>query len=446
MTRRGTKPREYWEGLADTTWGLLAGDLTEDDSQRIKEAAAALSAALAEVSLYLETGRRIGEELEALCPFHEDQRLGNFRVNMKTGFFMCWACGAAGGVHRLLGGLGIGDPEIKKLLKGVDFDAISLFLEQRLHSKETGVASIPSIPEGILSKFPYRPRLYLERGHSAKLLDQLEVSYDPEHMRVVFPIRRASGDLVAIQSRALDPDSIRWKFYKDELKRLLPADVIRDYGLEDYEPPRRIVFFNEHNVFMSLAAGRLKRPLVLVEGPGHAMRVMAAGYPSVASFGTHLADIQLSRLMHAFRQIRVHQGARPRIILATDGDAAGRASAIRTSLDIGPTVDVHLARIPPGHDPEDLTARELRGVLQGAPLFEDLVNERSLEGRQAAGILQEELDRRARKSEGVARRRRWKEKRDPEVQDLLDLRDEPFRTPLSLEKVAERFEVEEDDA
>lgn len=31
-----------------------------------------------------------------LCPFHEDRHRGNFRVNLTTGAFTCFACGAKG--------------------------------------------------------------------------------------------------------------------------------------------------------------------------------------------------------------------------------------------------------------------------------------------------------------------------------------------------------------
>jgi len=31
-----------------------------------------------------------------LCPFHDDRHSGNFRVNLDTGAFTCFACGAKG--------------------------------------------------------------------------------------------------------------------------------------------------------------------------------------------------------------------------------------------------------------------------------------------------------------------------------------------------------------
>ena len=32
-----------------------------------------------------------------LCPFHADQHRGNFRVNLESGAFTCFSCGAKGG-------------------------------------------------------------------------------------------------------------------------------------------------------------------------------------------------------------------------------------------------------------------------------------------------------------------------------------------------------------
>lgn len=41
--------------------------------------------------------RRAGWVDGGLCPFHDDQHRGNFRVNLDTGAFCCFACGAKGG-------------------------------------------------------------------------------------------------------------------------------------------------------------------------------------------------------------------------------------------------------------------------------------------------------------------------------------------------------------
>lgn len=35
--------------------------------------------------------------IAGLCPFHDDSRQGSFKVNLTTGAFRCWSCGAYGG-------------------------------------------------------------------------------------------------------------------------------------------------------------------------------------------------------------------------------------------------------------------------------------------------------------------------------------------------------------
>ncbi len=52
---------------------------------------------LAEQSL-ISLAQRSGDWATAgLCPFHEDKKAGSFKVNLETGSFKCWSCGAKGG-------------------------------------------------------------------------------------------------------------------------------------------------------------------------------------------------------------------------------------------------------------------------------------------------------------------------------------------------------------
>lgn len=41
--------------------------------------------------------QRAGWTDAGLCPFHADKHAGNFRVNLATGAYRCFACGAKGG-------------------------------------------------------------------------------------------------------------------------------------------------------------------------------------------------------------------------------------------------------------------------------------------------------------------------------------------------------------
>lgn len=43
-------------------------------------------------------GQRSGPwAIAGLCPFHADSKQGSFKVNLTSGAFRCWSCGAHGG-------------------------------------------------------------------------------------------------------------------------------------------------------------------------------------------------------------------------------------------------------------------------------------------------------------------------------------------------------------
>lgn len=66
--------------------------------------AAALKAAVSPIEFYSDAipsmplPKREGAWVDGgLCPFHPDKHKGNFRVQLQTGAFHCFACGAKGG-------------------------------------------------------------------------------------------------------------------------------------------------------------------------------------------------------------------------------------------------------------------------------------------------------------------------------------------------------------
>lgn len=68
-------------------------------SQRIKN----LKASLPPVTFFFEEVEQFAPRREqgwmntGLCPFHPDTRPGSFSVNLDSGAFRCFSCGAAGG-------------------------------------------------------------------------------------------------------------------------------------------------------------------------------------------------------------------------------------------------------------------------------------------------------------------------------------------------------------
>lgn len=398
----GKTLREKWSTRSREVFRALREELGV--STGLDYSLEALEEVINSISKNLTRSQWRGDELYALCPFHDDRHVGSFSVN-RMGHFYCFVCGASGGIHKLMHRLGVRDREIHDLLREVDFD----LLAGSLYGDAESVEKMPTLPEGILAGFDLLPRKLLEKGHPAALLERLDIRLDLGNLRIVYPVRRATGELVAIQSRTVseDPTEIRWKFYRKEIAELLDNETLALYGLEHYEPPRKTVFFNEHNVFLAACSGRITQPIVLTEGPGHCLRSIACGYPSLASFGTQLGYGQRTRLLDTLLGSLQATGDHARVIVATDGDAAGRRSAVQIAMSLAHHCDLRIADIPEGHDPEDLSVRELRGLLSSAPRYIDLLREKSPRGKEVLSLLEEEFDKIAEEKRRTARRERW---------------------------------------
>lgn len=412
--RKGNPRSDYWRSVARRAWEEVQtqyGLSTQDLETTLQ----ALRRAIELLQQKLQRASKRGDELYALCPFHNDTNVGSFSVNMQTGHYLCFACGAKGGLPTLFSHLEIGDTASRALLKDIDFDLLYDFL---FDGSDRAPEEVLTLPESLLSNFQHLPRLLLDRGHPEALLNRLQVRLDMDRLRIVYPVRKLGGQLVGIQSRSVIPEEkLRWKFYRKEFVDLVSPEVYQEYGLEAYKPPRNVVFFNEDKVFVSLLEGTLTRPVVLVEGPGHCLRVLASGYPCVGSFGTQLGAYQAPRLLHALRRLRTLTGSAAEVIVATDGDDAGRMSAFRTAHTLSPYCHVRVAWLPDGMDPEDLTTRELRAILSSAPEFIDLLEEQTDRGRLSREFLAAAIEDQVEQERKMERRERWLRRKEQEEVD-----------------------------
>lgn len=360
----------------------------------------------------LGNARWKGDELWALCPYHDDRSVGSFSVN-RTGQFHCFVCGASGSMFKLLYKLGIPESEIKALLESIDFDDLIAMMEQTREIEAEEEETVPSLPESLLGTFSAnRPQLLLDRGHPPELIDRLEISVDLVRSRVIYPIRRATGELVAFQSRALlpVPKADRWKFYKRELIEMASEETVRDFNLREYTVPRAKVLYNEVSTFSTLLRGTATEPLVITEGPGHVLRVLACGFPCLGTFGTSPSRIQVKRIKALFLRAQELTGRRSEVILAYDGDPAGRKACALLGHELSDSAYVRIALLPPGKDPEDLTVKELRPLLKNAPSYSSRIGTPTIEGNAINDALGERNRRYHEQQERLRRKLLWEQK------------------------------------
>jgi DNA primase len=315
--------------------------------------------------------KKSGASYKGLCPFHSE-RTPSFNVNRDKGFFHCYGCSAGGDVikflelHERIGFVdavtllaqrfGIALPELedndeqrasaaeRETLLNVHEAAARWFREQllsaagsriRTYIADRGINDVTSEAQGLGFAPPGREGLkqtLMKHGFSqasllkAGLLVQREdgQAIDRFRNRLMIPIGRDTGSIIAFGGRALE---------KDQQPKYLnsPETPI-------YSKSRTL-----YGLHLSKPAIRQSGFVVLVEGYFDFGQVYQAGFPVVASCGTALTPQQA-------QQLRRFVG---KVVLSYDPDAAGQGAAARSSeLLVAEGFDVNVATLPTGEDPD----------------------------------------------------------------------------------------------
>jgi DNA primase len=317
--------------------------------------------------------KKAGAAYKGLCPFHQE-RTPSFNVNADKGIFKCFGCGAGGDVFKfvelqqkvsfpeavryLAQRAGITVPEAeggpeeraaaaeREALLRLQEDAAAFFrehlatpagaralreLENRGIQAETrekfGYGYAPAAGRDTLSgrfadrKVPValqiRSGLVVERD-GGRLVDRFR-------NRLMIPIARESGAIVAFGGRALDAGQVPKYLNSPETPIYTKGRTL--YGLD-----------------VTKAAIRKHDYCILVEGYFDLAQVWQAGIqPVVASCGTALTNAQ-ARVLKRFTS---------KIVLSFDPDAAGQGAASRSSeLLVAEGFQVKVALLPAGADPD----------------------------------------------------------------------------------------------
>lgn len=330
------------------------------------------------VARYLEL-KRVGRNLKALCPFHEE-KTASFFVSPERQSFHCFGCGKGGNVFsfvmeiegisfpeavRALGrqyGIEVKTAEIPEaersrnegLYEANEFAAgwyhrvlveskIGKAARRYLEGRGISAASWKTFSLGLapdswdaLFRAARKKQLSIEKMRSAKLIVSREGKtgyYDYFRNRLMFPIRSISGRTIAFGARAMDA--------KAEPKYLnSPENPVFS---------KRRTFYGLH---IARDAIREKREAVIVEGYTDCISLHQAGVSNtVASCGTALTGDHASLLRRLTR----------RVTLVPDGDEAGENAALQAGMImLSAGMDVSVVRLDAGEDP-DTAVRKLGG-------------------------------------------------------------------------------------
>ncbi len=355
------------------------------------------------------TLKKVGRRMVGLCPFHADSK-PSFYVNADRGAFKCFGCGIGGDVFRFV-------METQRLTFP---EAVRLLADR--YGIEVPETSSPSRPKGYRDRLLtaneaalsfFRERLanlesgrvareYLQsRGTSQQMIDRFELCYAPDgwdHLckfmqrkgialqdaadvgliaarekgdgyydrfrhRLMFPVRNATGKLVAFSGRLLAGD-----------------------GPKYMNSPESEVFVKGRTFYgLHLAAREIgKKDIALVcEGNFDVVSLHQYGFDiAVAALGTAFTE------NHAALLERYTKNA----VFIFDGDEAGQKAMMRL-------LEIYLNReeqpkvvvLPEGDDPDSFLkargAEKLADLIQNAPHLVDFAVDRlfATHGRSAEG-------------------------------------------------------------
>ena len=318
--------------------------------------------------------KKTGATYKGLCPFHAE-KTPSFHVNRDKGFFHCFGCGVGGdilkflelhdkmdfpdAVKQLAQRVGLPIPEIEvsnkdrasiaereTLLKVHEVAAI--WFRQQLKEPAGSQVKEQLINRGISSitaetlQLGFAPygnenlKRYLQaQGFSQSVLLRSGLvverndgrNVDRFRGRLMIPICRETGTIIAFGGRAIAPDQQPKYLNSPETPIYNKSSTL--YGLN-----------------LTKTAIRQKGFAVLVEGYFDFAQVYQSGFKTVvASCGTALT-LRQATLLRRFTS---------KIVLSFDPDTAGDGAAVRScELLVAEGFDVNVAILPVGEDPDTL--------------------------------------------------------------------------------------------
>jgi len=314
------------------------------------------------ISGYL-TLKRAGRNFKALCPFH-NEKTASFIVTPEKNIFHCFGCGAGGdAISFIMRMENISFPEAAALLakragitieftkeEGVGNELktrilqlnykVALFFHQclleepeaetaRQYLKKRNV-SLETIKNFMLGFAPssFRTERFLQKeGFAAAEIETAGIKF---FQRITFPIFNLSGECVGFGARSLNGSEPKY--------------------LNTAETP----VFSKGNFLYGLNLTRKKiqekGEAILVEGYLDLIKPFQYGFCNiVAGLGTALTPIQ-ARLLRRFTD---------RIVLLYDGDAAGKAAAVRNlEVLLAQEIIPEVVLLPEGFDPDSFLEKK----------------------------------------------------------------------------------------
>ena len=317
--------------------------------------------------------KKTGATWKGLCPFH-GERTPSFNVNREKGFFKCFGCGVGGDVVKFV-----------ELNQKMSFPEAVQYLAQRagiaLPEHESGPEERERAAEreALLRLHELAAAFYLEqvrgpggaparheverRGLSAETIETFRYGYAPAQGRESLAARLTAERVpIALQVKSGLVLQREGGQFVDRFRHRLMIPIARETGaivafggraLDDRQIPKYLnspetpIYSKSRTLYgldVTKSAIRKHRYSVLVEGYFDLAQVWQAGVqPVVALCGTALTPSQAKSLKRFTSKV----------VLSLDPDVAGQGAAARSSeLLVGEGFQVNVALLPEGSDPD----------------------------------------------------------------------------------------------
>ena len=296
---------------------------------------------------------QVGNKVYCFCPFHKEglERSPSMVVYLDSAQWKCHSCSPENkSLQGLLEALGLTPQEATTRLREL----------QQWKVVEPKAAALPPCPEMLLGQhLTYRPAPLLKAGFTREVLDEMEVGFDQERYRAIYPIRNPKGVLMGVVGGALYP-----KGTHEYLTHYGTEEKYLAYGKRQgfpYQVNPKLTCWNLHRVVRST----VREPVVIVEGFKALMWVRMAGWTNVVALGgagvTSRNDPE-----GPSGQVELLAGLAGPYLLFLDNDPTGvQATAIAKKKLRRRTGGVQVVRYPRRvAQPDDLTLEEIRVCLK----------------------------------------------------------------------------------
>ncbi len=267
------------------------------------------------------------------CPFHKggEEFKPSFSFNTEKAIFHCFSCHIAGDISYFLELMGLPESAREAELSGIKPILEKNRETYRLEKQNTFINKDPFkaeyvLPESILGVYDWCPTKLVEKGFSISLLKDLDIGFDRNGQRIMYPLRDLYGNLAGFSGGAqYQWQEPKYKVYQGR-RKVNGHWTSGDFGdwfdeqFPDFRCENHDFLWNFNRIYRhALSTSDPNATVFVVEGFKACMWMLQAGFTNtVALMGSYISERQ---------QLMLHR-LNTNVVLFLDNDKAGREATV----------------------------------------------------------------------------------------------------------------------